>query len=180
MKRILCPTLCLAVLPAALLPSVAHAQDSDKPAKMKPAPIVIQLRAHSMGANDFAVRRSKDRSLEAEIKNKGMDVAYTEWMQRDHPYVFAKECIKQVGEVATEYKSTNHMVDFDTLLPKRTDLRLQADKYGHDVAFAEWLRTERPDVYRQHFGLDANNRPMKKDMKMNTKSDKRDEDKTKP
>jgi hypothetical protein len=162
MKRMLYPALCAFALTCALSGSAAFAQDDEKPARTKPAPVVIRLQAHSMGANDFMVRRSKDRSIEAEIKNKGLDVAYTEWMQRDHPYVFAKECVKQVGEVATKFKSTNHMVDFDTLLPKRADLRLQAEKYGHDVAFAEWLRTERPDVYRQHFGLDANNKPLKK------------------
>ena len=169
MKRILYLTLCTLALTSALLGSVAYAQDGDTPAKPTPAPIIIRFNAHAMGANDFQVRRSKDRSLEADIKSKGMDVAYTEWMQRDHPYLFAKECVKQVGEVAHEFKSTTHMVDFDNLLPKRPDLRLQASKYGRDVAFAEWLRTERPDVYRQHFGLDPN-----KTAKKDSKTDKKD------
>lgn len=162
MKRNLHPALCFAAIMTASLSRPAIAQEDTKPPKTNPAPIVIKFRAHTMHANDFQVRRSKDRSLEAEIRNKGIDVAFTEWMQRDHPYIFAKECIKQVGEVATEFKSTNHMQGFDNLLSKRSDLRLQADKYGHDVAFAEWLRTEHPDIYRQHFGLDANNKPVKK------------------
>ena len=162
MKPILYPMFGALALTGSLLGSTAFAQEGEKPAKPSPAPIIIRFRAHAMGANDFQVRRSKDRSLEADIKNKGMDVAYTEWMQRDHPYIFAKECIKQVGEVAREFKSTNHMIDFDNLLPKRADLRMQASKYGHDVAFAEWLRTERPDTYRHHFGLDPN-KPTRKD-----------------
>ena len=45
------------------------------------------------------------------------------------------------------------MLDFDKLVEKRSDLRLQAAKYGHDVAFAEWLRTEHPDIYLRHFGI---------------------------
>ncbi len=45
------------------------------------------------------------------------------------------------------------MLDFDKLIDKRSDLRIQADKYGHGVAFAEWLRTERPAVYLEHFGI---------------------------
>ena len=169
MKRILYPALCTLALTSALLGSAAYAQDGDKSAKSAPAPIIIRYRAHAMNANDFQVRRSKDRSLEADINKKGIDLAFTEWMQRDHPYVFAKECIKQTGEVAHEYKSTTHMLDFDKLLEKRPDLRLQANKYGHDVAFAEWLRTERPDIYRQHFGLDP-----KKLAKKDIKADKKD------
>ena len=84
MKSILYSMFGALALSSALLGSVAHAQEGDKPAKPAPAPIVIRFNAHAMKANDFQVRRSKDRSLEAEIKNKGMDVAYTEWMQ---PYV---------------------------------------------------------------------------------------------
>lgn len=173
MKRILYPTLCTLALTSALLGSVAYAQNGDKSA---PSPILIRFQAHSMHANDFQIRRSKDRSLELQIKRKGMDVAYTEWMQRDHPYIFAGECIKQTGEVAHEFKSTTHMLDFDKLLEKRSDLRLQANKYGHDVAFAEWLRTERPDTYRQHFGLNPNKQAKKdnKSDKKDNKSDKKD------
>lgn len=169
MKSILYPMFGALALSSALLGSVAHAQEGDKPAKPAPAPSIIRFNAHAMNANDFQIRRSKDRSLEAEIKNKGMNLAFTEWMQRDHHYIFAKECIKQTGEVAREFKSTTHMIDFDNLLPKRADLRMQANKYGHDVAFAEWLRTERPDTYRHHFGLDPN-KPTKKD----SKADKKD------
>ena len=169
MKRILYPALCTLALTGLLSSSVAYAQDGDKPAKPTPAPIVIRYRAHTMNANDFQIRRSKDRSLEAEIKSKGIDVAFTEWMQRDHPYMFARECVKQVGEAAHEFKSTTHMLDFDKQLEKRPDLRLQANKYGHDVAFAEWLRTERPDIYRQHFGLNPN-----KIAKKDSKADKKD------
>lgn len=127
---------------------------AQKPVKApEAAPIIIRATAHTAHFNDFQVRRSKDRSLEWEIKKKGLDLAFTEWMQRDHPYVFAAECVKHAGDLATEFKSTNHMLDFDKLIEKRSDLRLQASKYGHDIAFAEWLRTERPDVYREHFGI---------------------------
>jgi len=142
------------ILTASLLGSPVHAQDDKKPDNIKPAPVVIRFAAHRAHANDFMVRRNKDRSIEFAIKNKGIDVAYTEWMQRDHPFIFAKECVKEVGGIATSFKSTNHMLDFDVLLSKRSDLRLEANKYGHDIAFAEWLRKERPDVYRHHFGLD--------------------------
>ena len=55
--------------------------------------------------------------------------------------------------MAIEYWSTPHMLEFDKLIEKRADLRIQAGKYGHDIAFAEWLRAERPDVYRQRFGI---------------------------
>ena len=129
-----------------------HAQDERAPEKTKPAPVIIRFQAHTMNANDFQVARGKHRDIELQIKQKGMDVAFTEWMQRDHPYVFAHECVKQVGEIATDFKSTAHMLEFDKLIEKRSDLRIQADKYGHDVAFAEWLRTEHPDLYRAHFG----------------------------
>ena len=77
MKRILYPTLCTLALAGTLLGSVAYAQDGDKSAKSAPAPIIIRYRAHAMNANDFQVRRSKDRSLEAEISKKGIDLAFT-------------------------------------------------------------------------------------------------------
>lgn len=172
MKLRLMAALSVLVLSMTLSGSAAHAQNETKPAKTKPAPVIIRLNAHAMHANDFQVRRNKDRSLEAEIRKKGLDVAFTEWMQRDHPFIFAKECVKQVGALATEFKSTPHMGEFDALLAKRSDLRLQAEKYGHDVAFAEWLRKERPDIYRQHFGLDKNNKPIKKNGKTDKKGDK--------
>lgn len=172
MKRTLSAAFCALALTVTLFHPVVHAQDETKPANLKPAPVIIRLNAHSMHASNFQVRRNKDRSLEAEIKKKGLDVAFTEWMQRDHPFIFAKECVKQVGALATEFKNTPHMGDFDTLMTKRSDLRLQAEKYGHDVAFAEWLRKERPDIYRQHFGLDKNNKPIKKNGKTDKKGDK--------
>ena len=134
-----------------LFGSASQAQKDKDTVKVKPAPIILRFNAHSMHANDFQVRRSKERTLELEIKRKGIDVAFTEWMQRDHPYIFAKECVSQVGEIATDYKSTNHMFDFDKLIEKRPDLRIQANKYGHDVAFAEWLRTERPRCLQATF-----------------------------
>ena len=153
MKRYLLGALCAITLTAMPFAAMGHGLDSKDPSKTKPAPVIIRFMAHSPHANDFQVARSKNRGIELEIKKKGMDLAFTEWMQRDHPYVFAKECVKDVGEMAIEYKSTPHMLDFDKLIEKRPDLRIQASKYGHDVAFAEWLRTERPDVYRRHFGI---------------------------
>jgi hypothetical protein len=152
MKISVFTALCALAIAATPFGSIAHAQDS---VKTKPAPVIVRFSAHAMNANDFQIRRSKDRSLESQIKSKGIDVAFTEWMQRDHPYMFASECVKQTGEIATEFKSTQHMIDFDKLMEKRSDLRIQADKYGHDVAFAEWLRTEHPDIYLQHFGVKA-------------------------
>ena len=158
MKYVLSSALCALTAASILLGSSAYAQDEKRPEKIKPTPVIIRFQAHSMSANDFQVARSKHREIELQIKQKGMDVAFTEWMQRDHPFVFAKECIRHVGEIATEFKSTDHMLDFDKLIEKRADLRIQADKYGHDVAFAEWLRTERPDTYREHFGIKSDAR----------------------
>lgn len=172
MKLKLSAAFCALTLTVTLFNPAVHAQDETKPAKTTPAPVILRLNAHAMHANDFQVRRNKDRSLEAEIRKKGLDVVFTEWMQRDHPFIFAKECVKQVGAIATEFKNTPHMGDFDTLMTKRSDLRLQAEKYGHDVAFAEWLRKERPDIYRQHFGLDKNNKPIKKNGKTDKKGGK--------
>ena len=148
MKRALSAAFAATMLTGALALSLANT-----PPDTKPAPVIIHATAHTAHFGDFKTRLSKDRSLALEVQKKGIDVAFTEWMQRDHPYIFAAECVKHAGDIATEFKSTNHMLDFDTLLAKRADLKLKADKYGHDVAFAEWLRTERPDVYRQHFGI---------------------------
>ncbi len=128
MKYVLHPVFCIAALATVLLSCPVFAQEDKKPANVKPAPIVIRFKAHSMHASDFQGRRNKDRRLESEIKNKGIDVAYTEWMQRDHPFIFAKECVKQVGEMATTFKTTNHMIDFDLLMQKRSDLRVQVAK----------------------------------------------------
>ena len=161
MKRVLFAALCAITITGMPFASAAHAAGDQESVKTKSAPVIIRFQAHSMHANDFQVRRSKDRSLEWKIKRQGLDVAFTEWMQRDHPYIFAKECVKQVGEMAIEYKDTPHMLEFDKLIEKRSDLRIQADKYGHDVAFAEWLRTERPDVYREHFGIKPTKSPKK-------------------
>src|SRR5262249_41877454 len=97
-----------AVTPVGVLSTpFAFAQTDKKPSdKPKPAPIIIKATAHTAHFNDFQIRRSKDRSLDAEVKKKGLDVAFTEWMQKDHPSVFKAECVKQTGEIATEYKST--------------------------------------------------------------------------
>ena len=167
MKRILHLSLSALTLASIVLGSAVYAQDDKRPDKTKPAPVIIRFQAHSMHANDFQVARSKHREIELEIKQKGMDAAFTEWMQRDHPYIFAKECVKQVGAIAAEFKSTNHMLEFDKLIEKRADLRIQADKYGHDVAFAEWLRKERPDVYREHSGIKPQKREKKEVDKTN-------------
>ena len=177
MKRSLSLTLCAAALFTALIPAVTHAQNDKSQDKPKPAPVLIHATAHRAHFNDFQLRRSKDRSLETEIKNKGLDVAFTNWMRKDHPHIFATECIKQAGEMAVEFKSTNHMVDFDNLLAKRSDLRSSAAKIGHDAAFAEWLRTERPDTYREHFGLDKNNKPIQKNDKPKSDGGKKPDEK---
>ena len=180
MKTKLAIALCALAMSVFPMGSTTFAQDNKDVAQLKSAPIIIRFKAHSMHSNDFNVRRSKDRSIESEIQRKGIDVAYTEWMQRDHPFIFAKECVKQIGEMSKEYKSTAHMEDFDSLLTKRTDLRLSAEKYGHDVAFAEWLRKERPEVYREHFGLDKNNKPMKKKSTIEKKDEDKDRNTSKP
>ncbi|MCW3052857.1 MAG: hypothetical protein JWN14_2027 [Chthonomonadales bacterium] len=162
MKRSHSLSLYTVALLGALCAPIAHAQKNPSPEKPKPAPVIIRATRHAAHFNDFQIRRSKDRSLEAEIKNKGLDLAFTEWMQRDHPQMFQTECIKQAPGIAAEFKSTTHMVDFDKLIEKRPDLRLAVAKKGHDAAFTEWLRTEHPDLYRRHFGLDANNKPIHK------------------
>lgn len=161
------------VLTATLLVGTYSNIVAQDQAGQKPAPIILHATAHTAHFNGFQIRRSKDRSLEPEIKRKGLDLAFTEWMQRDHPYVFAAECVKHAGEMATEFKSTPHMVDFDTLLPKRADLRLSAERLGHDVAFADWLRRERPDVYREHFGIKPHQKapPARKEEKSGGKKD---------
>ena len=161
MNKVMFTALCALTVTGLPFASSAHAAADKDSSKIKPAPIIIHYQAHSMHANDFQVARSKNRGIELQIKSKGMDVAFTEWMQRDHPYVFAKECVRQVGGMAVEYKDTPHMLEFDKLIEKRADLRIQADKYGHDVAFAEWLRAERPDVYREHFGIKTAKRQAK-------------------
>jgi len=177
MKRNIQSMLCALALTATLLGLTGFRPPVEKPEKPIPAPVIVRFQAHSAHANDFIVRRSKDRGLESEIRNKGLDVAYTDWMRRDHPYVFASECIKDAGKIATAFKSTNHMVDFDKLIEKRADLRQSATRLGHDVAFADWLRTEHPDVYRQHFGLDAHNRPIKPESKTTDKDTSKTTDK---
>lgn len=158
-------TLSLSALSMLLLFAAAPGVMAQHQVKSRAAnlpPVIIKFSAHRMHAIDFQARMSKDRSLASEARTKGIDVAFTEWMQRDHPYLFKTECVKQAGEIAREFKSTNHMEDFDVLIRKRADLRRLADKYGHDYAFEEWLRTERPDLYRQHFNLGPDNRPLKK------------------
>lgn len=148
MKRSLSMAIGATILVGTLTILPAYAQT-----KMQPPPFVIRAQAHKAHFADFQVRINKDRSLAIEVEKKGLDVAFTEWMKRDHPYVFAAVCSQHAHEVAAAFKSTPHMSDFETLLSKRSDLRMKAEKYGHDVAFAEWLRTERPDIYRQHFGI---------------------------
>jgi uncharacterized protein YggE len=38
--------------------------------------------------------------------------------------------------------------DFQTLSNKRADLRVSVSRKGRDAAFTDWLRTERPQLYR--------------------------------
>ena len=52
---------------------------SDIPVLWGP-PFNIRFQAHSPHANDIQVARSKNRAMELEIKKKGMDLAFTEWM----------------------------------------------------------------------------------------------------
>lgn len=47
-------------------------------------------------------------------------------------------------------QSSPYLVDFQNVSAKRADLRIDAVRRGVDSAFTDWLRRERPWVYRQY------------------------------
>ncbi len=120
-----------------------------------PGPIIL-AKNHPTHAKMFASRLPHDAYWRKEVRRKGYDVAFNGWMQQDHPFEYAHYCIEESNEVVTVFKNTEHYHQFDALLPKRADLRSEVKSLGFDTAFADWLRREHPDLYRQHFGLENN------------------------
>ena len=76
MRKTVFMALCALTIPGVLGSLIANAHEDQGPSKMKPAPVIVRFNTHAMSANDFQVRRSKDRSLEADIKKKGIDLAF--------------------------------------------------------------------------------------------------------
>lgn len=167
MKRWLPVALCAVTLVGAV-PALTRAQASPPaPTTQQSVPDpIIRAKNHPQHATVFSARLNKNAALRAAVDRKGYDVAFTEWMKQDHPYEYATYCTKQAKEVTVAFKNTEHMAEFNTLVTKRADLRAAVKSVGYDVAFADWLRRERPDAYRKHFGIKKPINPFMNDKQM--------------
>ena len=92
----------------------------------------------------------KRGDLRVAIAKDGFDSAFSAWMRADHPTVYAAICSKMTREAAGQSGNTQHLVDFQSLLAKRSDLRAAVVEEGQEQAFMDWMRKERPDFYAQH------------------------------
>lgn len=152
MKR---PALLMALCATALVPSLpARAQTPPQASSALP-PVIIRAKDHPMHATVFTARLNKNAYWRHEAQRQGYDVAFNEWMKQDHPYEYARYCTVEARKLTAAYKNTEHMDQFSALLPKRADLRGEVQSLGFDVAFADWLRRERPAVYREHYAREA-------------------------
>jgi hypothetical protein len=112
--------------------------------------IVIRASSHPAHSSAFQGWLAKRADLRAAVAKKGLDVAFTEWMREDHPYLYATVCVKKSAQVISRVKNTPHYGDFEGILSKRADLRALVAKKGNDAAFLEWLSRERPQVFAKH------------------------------
>jgi len=140
MKTLLCAAVLAATLAA---PVQAQSIASSTP------PIVIHYDKHSAHAQKFTAVQGKSSYWRAEERKKGIDIAFTEWMQVDHPWEFSALCVKTAGEAKKKVEHTGHIAEFQALAAKRADLKASIAAAGFDAAFLDWLRTAHPDSYKK-------------------------------
>ena len=145
-RTLLLPALGLLALSATAL-AAAQSQHTDDE-------IVIKAQGHPHYM-DFQSKLNKSAALRTAVAKKGLDVAFTEWMRQDHPYVYATTCVKMAHDKAPEVKAMPHMADFQSILPKRSDLKAEVARKGLDAAFLDWLKKEHPGDYAAHAKLAA-------------------------
>jgi hypothetical protein len=134
---------------AMALSGVAFAQmTASQTAPAQDVPIVIHADRHSHAVNKFESVQNKSSYWKAEVQKKGYDVAYTEWMQVDHPMEFAAVCVKEAHAVRKNMLHSEHMTEFNALIAKRSDLKQEVQSMGYDAAFVDWLKDAHPDAYR--------------------------------
>lgn len=139
---------------AVLALGLATATLADTPAPGNVAPIqtpaiVIHADRHaSSHAMKFSSILNKNAFWRGEASKKGYDVAFTEWMQQDHPWEYAAVCVKMAEQVKTNAEHTGHISEFNAATNKDAGLRNEVQTAGSDAAFLDWLRTHHPDSYK--------------------------------
>ena len=116
---------------------------------------ILVANKHTAHWSKFQAVINKNAYWRSVVSKKGQDVAFNQWMRADHPYIYAAVCMKAATDLAGKMKNTEHMAEFEALQAKRADLRASVASVGHDVAFADWLRKEKPKVYKEHFQKEA-------------------------
>ena len=139
------------LLAALILSVVTLALASAAFADTAMAPLMVMSQKNDPAhASVFNAKASKDASLRAEIATEVSDTAFTMWMMRDHPYLYAASCVKIAHGIYQHCKQTQAMTEFGSIAIKRADIKAAVHAEGYDVAFVDWLWATHPDLYKQH------------------------------
>ncbi|HEY3333525.1 MAG TPA: hypothetical protein VGK19_26065 [Capsulimonadaceae bacterium] len=122
--------------------------------------IMITQSRHAAHSAQFDAAAAKDAAIRADIQKLGTDVAFTKWMQRNHPYVYAAACAKNAQLITAHCKHTNLMSEFDSLANKHADIGAAVKAEGYDAAFVDWLRANHPAEYAEHLTAVAATKPV--------------------
>ncbi|MCS6776717.1 MAG: hypothetical protein RMJ43_01585 [Chloroherpetonaceae bacterium] len=102
--------------------------------------------------NAFKALLSKRADLRLQVEQRGIDAAFTDWLRAEKPEAY-REAMQRGETVAARpiIRAQGHpyLQTFKVLANRRADLRYKQATYGTDVAFTEWLRTEKPGVYHE-------------------------------
>lgn len=102
--------------------------------------------------NAFKALLSKRADLRLQIEQRGIDAVFTDWLRTEKPEAY-REAVQRGETVAARpiIRAQGHpyLQTFKVLANRRADLRYKQATYGTDVAFTEWLRTEKPGVYHE-------------------------------
>jgi hypothetical protein len=104
---------------------------------------------------------NKRADLRSAILRKGQEGAYREWLERERPEAYrqlrekertARDASRKPEKDLTLIRAKGHpkLVDFQSQMNKRADVRMRVQKEGMDAAFTYWLKHERPLVYQEY------------------------------
>jgi hypothetical protein len=164
-------TLLSMVAATSYIPSATAQSRDTQNNNVKEQQFLLRARLHEAHLIEFQNAAKRDPQLNSEIRREGLDAAFTDWMRREHPYLFAYSCVQLARQIAADFKSTRHWRDFQALLARRPDMREEAERLGTDAVFADWLRREHPSVYQQRIHA-LNDDPTTRGAKAASKSDK--------
>jgi hypothetical protein len=118
--------------------------------------IVVSVSGHaSSHVTKFSAVIGKSSYWQSEAATKGYDVAFTEWMQQDHPREFANDCVKMAPQVIPNTDRASQLSEFNSVQGKNAGLRSSVQAVGSDAAFLIWQRVHYPASYAAYCAKSA-------------------------